>query len=97
MIAMRESLGMISFISSSCLPLISGPIEDSPVMLPPGRARLAAKPLPTGSVSCAITIGMVDVASLRGRVTDRPARDDEVDFETHEFGDNLTAALGFAF
>jgi hypothetical protein len=41
-------------------------------MFPPGRAKLATKPLPTGSVSCAMTMGIVEVASLRGRVTAGP-------------------------
>ncbi len=35
---------------------------------PAGRARLATNPLPTGSLSCAMTIGMVEVASLSARV-----------------------------
>ena len=39
--ATRESLGMISFRSSSRFPLSSGASVDKPVMFPPGRARLA--------------------------------------------------------
>ena len=39
------------------------------MMFPPGRARLATKPLPTGSGSCAMTMGIVTVASLAARVT----------------------------
>ena len=35
---------------------------DYPVTLPPGRAKLATKPSPTGSVAAAITIGIVLVA-----------------------------------
>jgi hypothetical protein len=38
-------------------------------MFPPGRARLATKPLPTGSGSCAMTMGIVTVASLAAPVT----------------------------
>jgi hypothetical protein len=30
-----------------------------PVVLPPGRARLLPKPLPTGSATCRKTMGMV--------------------------------------
>src|SRR5262245_54501571 len=37
-------------------------------MFPPGRARLATNPFPTGSPSCAMTIGTVAVASLAERV-----------------------------
>ena len=70
--ATRESLGMISFRSSSCFPLISGARVDNPVMFPPGRARLATNPLPTGSLSNAMTMGIVEVASLAARVAVGP-------------------------
>ena len=36
---------------SICLPPVSGARLAKPVMFPPGRARLRANPLPTGSVS----------------------------------------------
>jgi hypothetical protein len=36
--------------------------ESNPVVLPPGRAMLAAKPLPTGSDTPTNTIGMVPVS-----------------------------------
>ena len=39
---------------------------------PPGRARLLAKPLPTGSSSNVITMGIVEVASLAARVAVGP-------------------------
>jgi len=35
-----------------------------PVMFPPGRARLATRPMPTGSFDTAKTVGMIDVASF---------------------------------
>jgi hypothetical protein len=35
---------------------------DRPVMLPPGRAKLATKPAPSGSFAAENTIGMTDVA-----------------------------------
>ena len=57
-------------------------------MLPPGRAKLATNPLPTGSLSWAITIGIVEVASLSGRVT-AARRDDDVHLETHQLGSEL--------
>ena len=59
-----ESLGTISFSSSSRFPLSSGTRVDNPVMFPPGRARLATNPLPTGSLTCAMTIGIVVVTSF---------------------------------
>ncbi len=71
--ATRESLGTISFRSSSRFPLSSGARVDNPVIFPPGRARLATKPVPTGSLSCTMTMGIVEVASLAERVVVRPA------------------------
>ena len=38
------------------------------LMLPPGRARLATNPLPMGSPTCVITMGIVEVASLAARL-----------------------------
>ena len=49
------------------LPPRSGAIRLMPVTLPPGRARLATSPLPSGSPEAAITIGMVEVARLAAR------------------------------
>ena len=57
---------------------------DNPVIFPPGRARLTMKPLPTGSGSCAMTMGMVLVAlSWGGLMLDRPSRHD-VYFSQHQ-------------
>src|SRR5262249_31480310 len=38
------------------------------LMFPSGRARLATNPLPTGSPTCVITMGIVTVAPLAARV-----------------------------
>ena len=70
--ATRISLGEVSFSNSKRFPLISGASVDSPVTFPPGRARLLAKPLPTGSSSNVITMGIVEVASLAERVAVGP-------------------------
>ena len=40
--------------------------QVKPVTLPPGRARLATRPAPTGSATCANTIGTVRVACCSG-------------------------------
>ena len=53
------TLGEISLSSSSHFPLMPYSNEMKPVTLPPGRARLATKPAPTGSVTVAKTIGKV--------------------------------------
>ena len=62
MIANRRRPGTTSRKSSSRLPARSVGWSDRPVTLPPGRARLATRPLPTGSPATAKTIGMTDVA-----------------------------------
>jgi hypothetical protein len=46
--------------NSSRLPLVSGPSTLTPVTLPPGLARLATNPIPTGLV-LVMTMGMVVV------------------------------------
>ena len=60
----RESPGTTSLRSSKRLPTRSGCIEVSPVTFPPGRARLATNPAPTGSMAVGMTIGIVWVACL---------------------------------
>src|SRR5437773_9072186 len=60
--ARRDNLGTISFSSSNRFPFISAERADKPVMFPPGLAREGTKPLPTGSLSCPITMGIVRVA-----------------------------------
>ena len=50
--------------SSNLLPASSGDCRDSPVIFPPGRARLATNPNPTGSAAPIMTIGIVVVAFL---------------------------------
>ena len=58
----RASLGTASLSISSLLVFSSVAKLESPVTLPPGRARLATRPAPTGSPAFAITMGMVVVA-----------------------------------
>ena len=48
--------------SSSHLPTIEASLVMNPVTLPPGRARLAIKPEPTGSTTVAKMMGMVRVS-----------------------------------
>ena len=75
----RASLGTASLSISSLLVFSSGAKLEFPVTLPPGRARLATRPAPTGSAELVITMGMVLVApfaanarlSLRSR-SDQP-------------------------
>jgi hypothetical protein len=60
-IATRRSAGTTSFRISSRLALSSAESVVSPVTLPPGRLRLAAKPAPMGSAMSGTTIGISDV------------------------------------
>src|SRR6516225_11111265 len=69
MSATRVTRGAICLSASSHLV----PIENSklvkPVMFPAGRARLATKPLPTGSVTCTNMIGTPRPCSRRAAIT----------------------------
>jgi hypothetical protein len=62
--ANRRRLGTTSRKSSTRLLTASTLWIDKPVTLPPGRARLATSPLPTGSPLATNTIGMTNVARL---------------------------------
>ena len=61
--------GAISLRRLSHLPPMAGSLFVNPVMLPPGRGKLATKPAPTGSPTIANTIGMVLVARCNAAVT----------------------------
>ena len=64
--AARVMLGAICLSSSSHFPLMPYSNVVNPVALPPGRARLATKPAPTGSTTTTNTIGTVRVACSNG-------------------------------
>jgi len=53
-------------------------------MFPPGRARLAMRPIPTGSQPPAITMGVVVVALAAVRVAVHPKRHDDIHLETEQ-------------
>jgi hypothetical protein len=67
--AARVMPGTTSLRTSSHFPLTPYSKFVKPVALPPGRARLATKPAPTGSAVCVNTIGTVRVASCNGPMT----------------------------
>src|SRR5262245_4814119 len=56
--ATRMRRGAISLSMASHLPVTLGSYCITPVMLPPGRERLAMKPEPTGSARAANTMGI---------------------------------------
>src|SRR5262249_37120096 len=67
MIANLRRPGAASRKISSLLLPVSANWVDRPVTLPPGRARLATRPVPSGSAATANTIGITDVACLTTR------------------------------
>src|SRR5258708_36997118 len=58
----RRAAGNISRMSSMHLPDSSAVMPAIPVTFPPGRGRLATRPVPTGSPASAMTIGISRVA-----------------------------------
>src|SRR5262249_12077893 len=60
--AARVRCGATSLRIASHLPVMLASKSSRPVILPPGRAKLATKPEPTGSVMLANTIGIVTVS-----------------------------------
>jgi hypothetical protein len=61
--------GAISLSSSSHFPLMLYSKLINPVAFPPGRAKLATKPPPTGSVTCTNTMGTRRVACSNDLMT----------------------------
>ena len=68
----RASFGTASLSISSLFVFSSTAKLDSPVTLPPGRARLATRPSPTGSAAFVITMGMVVVAFFAANAAGPP-------------------------
>jgi len=66
-----------------------------PVMLPPGRGKLATKPLPTGSATVAKTIGMVRVC-CSSAVVGCGVRKNEVGLQRDEFFRELPHQVRFS-
>src|SRR5262245_42830480 len=92
MIAKRLRPGTTSRKSSSRLPARSADSIDRPVMLPPGRARLATRPAPTGSPDSARTIGIdrCRLFCLGGRGS---RRDDDINLKPDKLGGDFGIAL----
>src|SRR6266704_1125771 len=62
-----ETFGIACTRSCNRLANMSGACCDVPVIFPPGRARLATSPTPTGSIEFVKTTGIVLVAFLTAR------------------------------
>ena len=89
----RASLGTASLSISSLLVFSSALNSTSPVTLPPGRARLATKPAPTGSPAFVITMGMVVVAFFAANADGVPADHDQINLKTNQVRRKLRQAL----
>jgi hypothetical protein len=72
MTATRVARGAISLSNSNHLPPTPYSGSAKPVVLPPGRARLMAKPPPTGSVAPANTIGTVRLVRCNAIAAEAP-------------------------
>src|SRR5262249_58652708 len=71
-IATRDTFGATLSNTSTTFGLMSELRFESPVVLPPGRPRLATNPLPTGSLEVGITMGIVAVAFCAALITGVP-------------------------
>ena len=65
----RVTDGLISLSNSTHLAPVANSISAKPVMLPPGRAMLETNPAPTGSLTCANTMGTVRVSRCKAATT----------------------------
>ncbi len=94
--ATRATLGKASLSSSNRLPSRSGAMRLSPVIFPPGRARLETSPVPTGSAAAANTMGIVALAFLAAKIAGAGG-DDDVNFETDQLGCKVRQPFEFPF
>ena len=94
--ATREAAGTASFRSWSALPLSSALSSETPVMFPPGRARLGTIPVPTGSPTAPRTIGMVWVACFAAMHALGGDRDDDVRPAADQLGGQCGQPVGLA-
>ena len=83
--ATRDIRGAVSLINSTAFPASWSWTYVTPVIFPPGRARLATSPLATGSLLTTTTIGMVCRCFLDDRGLFAPKRKNHVRIEPHQF------------
>src|SRR5262249_9358842 len=92
-IANRRRLGRISRKNSSRLPAASGNWFERAVTLPPGRAKLPARAVATGSPAEGDTLRITVVACLAATTAAVP---DDIDLEADELGRDLGIPLAAA-
>ena len=96
-IANRVIPGASSQRISRRLALSSGAINEVPVALPPGRARLATKPTPTGSLLAPRTMGMV-ICGLLGRKSGGcSGGHNDIDLPLHKVGREILQMFVITF
>ena len=66
------------------------------MIFPPGRARLETSPIPTGSAAAVNTMGIVALAFLAAKIAGAGG-DDDVNFETDQFGCKVRQPFEFPF
>jgi hypothetical protein len=91
----RVSAGAMDLSSSPDFPITVKSIRVKPVMLPPGRARLATKPCATGSFTATNTSGIVEVARFIAAVATEPEEMISPG-RARQFRGDLAASLGAA-
>ncbi len=93
---MRRAPGATSCRIPINLPITSSYWSVLPVMLPPGLARLATNPLPTGLPTFAMTMGIVFVARCATRVAVVLAGHDHLDLLLDQFAGQRLQAIHVA-
>ena len=82
--------------NSTYFPTNTADIKDTPVMLPPGRAKLATIPVSTGSAAI-ITMGYLACYLLRRQGARDVERYDHIDLEPHQFDSKLGESIQPSF
>src|SRR5262249_47382744 len=81
--------------NSMHFPTNTADIRDTPVMLPPGRAKLAT--IPVSTVGCDYHDGYFACCLLRRQGARDVERYDHIDLEPHQFGSKLGESIHPSF
>ena len=71
----------------------AGPRKVDPVIFPPGCARLATTPSPTGSPIAGAMTGIVTFACFAARARAFPENQDQLDLEARQLGEEVREPL----
>src|SRR6266516_488398 len=92
----RRTDGSISRNRSTPFAVSTEAIRDTPVMFPPGCAKLGTMPVSTGSPAI-MTIGMSCVACFAASAGGGVERHDHIDVEPDQLGRELRKAIQLFF